>query len=249
MFCNFAAYKFTYIKVRKISEQSIHLKYSKIIIMSIIKNYQSAKGTCKVTFSYPLSEGVKTVQVLGDFNDWDSNKAPKMKKGKTDLSTTIELAAGKEYSFRYLLNGDNWANDNSADKYISSPFSGIENSVIVIDSVIKKATAAKTTAPKVAKVTAPKTAKTIAPKVAKEVKPATAKAATPKPAKVATPKVTKVAKPTETKEVATPKAVKAAAKPAIAKVAKVAAPKVAKVTAPKVAKATSAKTKKEEVKN
>ena len=87
--------------------------------MSIIKNYQSAKGTCKVTFSYPLSSDVKTVQVLGDFNNWDSSLAPKMRKGKSDLTTIVELAAGQEYAFGYLLDGTKWDNDSSADKYVA----------------------------------------------------------------------------------------------------------------------------------
>ena len=61
--------------------------------MGIIKNYQPSKGTCKVTFSFALNaaEGVKTIQVLGDFNNWDNKVAPKMKKGKEDFSTSIEL--------------------------------------------------------------------------------------------------------------------------------------------------------------
>ncbi|HLO52754.1 MAG TPA: isoamylase early set domain-containing protein [Saprospiraceae bacterium] len=189
--------------------------------MSIIKKYQPAKGTCKVTFSYPASKEVKKVQLLGDFNNWDSAKAPLLKGTKGELSTVVELAAGQTYEFRYLLDGNTWDNDNNADTYVSSPFGGIQNSVIVLDAVVGKAPkAVKAAAPKAAKAAAPKAAKTAAPKAAKTAAPKATKTAAPKAAKVAAPKAAKVA---------APKAAKAAAP----KAAKVAAPKVAKVVAPK----------------
>ena len=226
--------------------------------MSIIKVYQPSKGSCKVTFTYPVISGhsVKSVQVLGDFNNWDSKIAPKMKKGKDEFTTVIELNAGKSYEFRYLLDGIKWDNDFSADNYIASPYSGINNSVLVLESgkgskVKKEKTvapkAAKVAAPKAAKVAAPKAAKVAAPKEAKVAAPKEAKVAAPKAAKVAAPKAAKVAAPKEAK-VAAPKEAKVAA-PKAAKVAapkevKVAAPKVAKVAAPKAAKVAAPKTAK-----
>ena len=186
--------------------------------MSIIKVYQPSKGSCKVTFTYPVISGhsVKSVQVLGDFNNWDSKIAPKMKKGKDEFTTVIELNAGKSYEFRYLLDGIKWDNDFSADNYIASPYSGINNSVLVLESgkgsKVKKE---KTVAPKAAKVAAPKAAKVAAPKAVKVAAPKVAKVAAPKAAKVAAPKTAKVAAP---------------------KAAKVAAPKVAKVANVKVVK-------------
>ena len=158
--------------------------------MGIIKNYQPSKGTCKVTFSFALNaaEGVKTIQVLGDFNNWDNKVAPKMKKGKEDFSTSIELNAGQSYEFKYLLDGNRWENDFSADSYVTTPFSGISNSVLVLDAVSKKpaAKASKSAAPKTSKTVTPKAAKatavkTDAPKVAKTTAPKAPKA--PKAAK------------------------------------------------------------------
>ncbi len=198
--------------------------------MSIIKVYQPSKGSCKVTFTYPVISGhsVKSVQVLGDFNNWDSKIAPKMKKGKDEFTTVIELNAGKSYEFRYLLDGIKWDNDFSADNYIASPYSGINNSVLVLESgkgsKVKKE---KTVAPKVAKVAAPKAAKVAAPKAAKVAAPKEVKVAAPKVAKVAAPKAAKVAAP---------------------KTAKVAAPKAAKVAAPKVAKVANVKVVKDDLK-
>ena len=222
--------------------------------MSIIKVYQPSKGSCKVTFTYPVISGhsVKSVQVLGDFNNWDSKIAPKMKKGKDEFTTVIELNAGKSYEFRYLLDGIKWDNDFSADNYIASPYSGINNSVLVLESgkgsKVKKE---KTVAPKAAKVAAPKAAKVAAPKAAKVAAPKEAKVAAPKEAKVAAPKAAKVAAPKEVK-VAAPKVAKVAApkaaKVAAPKTAKVAAPKAAKVAAPKVAKVANVKVVKDDLK-
>lgn len=199
--------------------------------MSIIKNYQSAKGTCKVTFSYPLTEGIETVQVLGDFNDWDSNKAPKMKKSKAELSTIIELAVGRDYSFRYLLDGNKWDNDNSADRYMPSPFAGIENSVIVLDNVVTKVAVPK--APKTKE--AAKVIKAVSPKVTKPAtkaaKATTSITVTEKAEKAATSKVTKAAAPVKTVSKVAAKAI--TTKTVAEKVAKVVTPKVAK---PEVAK-------------
>ncbi len=219
--------------------------------MGIIKNYQPSKGTCKVTFSFALNaaEGVKTIQVLGDFNNWDNKVAPKMKKGKEDFSTSVELNAGQSYEFKYLLDGTRWENDFSADSYVTTPFSGVSNSVLVLDAVAKPAAAkaSKSVKPASAKVTKPaaakvetKTVKPAAAKPAKVAAPKAPKAVAPKAAKVAAPKATKVAAPKAAKVVA-PKAVKVVApKVAKATVTKTDAPKVAKTTAPKAPKAPKA---------
>jgi Glycogen recognition site of AMP-activated protein kinase len=195
--------------------------------MGIIKNYQPSKGTCKVTFSFGLNEaeGVKTIQVLGDFNNWDDKVAPKLKKGKEDFSTSVELNAGQSYEFKYLLDGSRWENDFSADGYVVTPFSGVSNSVLVLDAVAE---------PVVEKVA--KSDKTASPK---ETKPAAAKVET-KTAKPAPAKSAKVAAPTATK-LAAPKAEKVAA-PKATKVTTVKsdASKGTKTTAPKAPKAPKA---------
>jgi hypothetical protein len=45
----------------------------------------------------------------------------------------INLACGQEYHYRFLIDGKRWENDWEADKYLSSPVAGCENSVVVID--------------------------------------------------------------------------------------------------------------------
>jgi len=212
--------------------------------MSIIKNYQPTKGTCKVTFSFSqnAAEGVKTIQVLGDFNNWDVKMAPKMKKIKDEFTTSIELNTGKSYEFKYLLDGKRWENDFNADSYVVTPFAGISNSVLTLDSKTSTATSkvatSKADSPKVS---APKatTLKVDAPKVAK----ASAVKAATKTVKTVAPKTVKATAPKTDKAKSTtaPKNVKAAAPKATKKVApkvsKTAEPNAPKSSAPKVVKA------------
>jgi hypothetical protein len=56
-----------------------------------------------------------------------------MKKLKTVVFTvTLDLAKGREYQFRYLLDKKNWENDAYAGKYVPTPFGDSENSVVVV---------------------------------------------------------------------------------------------------------------------
>jgi 1,4-alpha-glucan branching enzyme len=104
--------------------------------MSLIKKYPKSGKTCKVTFTVPadLVQGAKEVRVLGDFNGWDTGAAVnKMKKGDDgSFSKEIALEQGKEYQFRYLFDGSRWENDAEADKYVRSPTSTEDNSVVVV---------------------------------------------------------------------------------------------------------------------
>ena len=99
--------------------------------MALKKSFSKDKKTCNVTFtvSQEAAHGAETITVAGDFNSWSSTDNP-LKKGNGSFSTKITLEAGKEYQFRYLLDGKHWENDWSADRYIPAPFSHTDNSVV-----------------------------------------------------------------------------------------------------------------------
>lgn len=102
--------------------------------MALYKAYTKTTKKCKVTFELPAeaTAGVKKVALVGDFNGWDES-ATMMKKNKDGLfSASLSLDVGKEYQFRYLFDGVRWENDWSADKYVPTSFSGIENSVVIV---------------------------------------------------------------------------------------------------------------------
>ena len=97
----------------------------------ISKKFLKSKPVCKATFSLPAEAvaAAKKVELVGDFNNWDAEAGISMKKQKDVFKTTLDLETGKEYEFRYLLDGEVWENDWAADKYVATPF-GVENSVV-----------------------------------------------------------------------------------------------------------------------
>lgn len=97
------------------------------------KKATAAKSTTKVTLSLPKEAVItaKTVVAVGDFNNWDTEGGITLKKQKDgSFGTTIELEGGKEYQYRFLLNGEEWVNAWDAPKYVATPF-GVDNSVVV----------------------------------------------------------------------------------------------------------------------
>jgi Carbohydrate-binding module 48 (Isoamylase N-terminal domain). len=102
--------------------------------MALYKAYPKKGKTCKVTFELPVEAtmGVKTVSVVGDFNNWDK-KAHALSKNKDGLySITVTLEQGHEYQFRYLMDETHWENDWAADKYLPSSYGNADNSVVIV---------------------------------------------------------------------------------------------------------------------
>ncbi len=85
-----------------------------------------------VTFELPDTIWAESVELMGDFNDWGRKPLP-MQRGRSDEQwrITINLRRGKEYQFRYLVNGSEWYNDWDADRYVPNPYGG-DNSVLVL---------------------------------------------------------------------------------------------------------------------
>ena len=99
--------------------------------MSLKKQFLKSKPVCKVSFRLDAADapGAKTVQLLGDFNNWDKSVEPMTALKSNDFTATLELEAGKAYQFRYLINGSVWKNDPKADYFAANSF-GEENGVI-----------------------------------------------------------------------------------------------------------------------
>lgn len=95
------------------------------------KTYLKGNKTCRVTFELNANGDIDTVALLGEFNDWDPKKNVMKRRKDGSYSTTVSLKSGREYRYRYLLNGENWVNDSQADKYLSNTF-GTEDSIVII---------------------------------------------------------------------------------------------------------------------
>lgn len=102
--------------------------------MSLRKQYLKSKPICKVTFnlSKEASGAAETANLVGDFNNWDTAATPMNKFKNGNFTVMLELQPGKEYQFRYFLNGERWANDPKADKYIPVLEVNAENGVVVL---------------------------------------------------------------------------------------------------------------------
>lgn len=120
----------------------------------IKKTYTKSKGTYKVGFELDAERvGTKRdVRVLGNFNDWSWDNGVVLKATKGTYKGNTDLPAG-HYQFRYLVDGHEWINDDSADAYTDSGH-GTTNCCFALESVA--APAKKTTAKKPAKKAAAK---------------------------------------------------------------------------------------------
>ncbi|MBA4410354.1 MAG: isoamylase early set domain-containing protein [Bacteroidota bacterium] len=99
--------------------------------MSLKKQFLKSKPVCKVSFRLDAVDApeAKTVQLLGDFNNWDKSSEPMTALKTKDFTATLELETGKDYQFRYLINGSVWKNEPQADYFVTNSF-GEENSVV-----------------------------------------------------------------------------------------------------------------------
>lgn len=92
---------------------------------------QNGRGkSVKVTFSLPTEIQGENAYLVGDFNNWDEQATPMKHDGAKGFSATVMLEKGREYQFRYLIDGREWHNDWQADTYVPNPFSG-DNSVVI----------------------------------------------------------------------------------------------------------------------
>ena len=101
---------------------------------SIKKDYLKSRNICKVTFRLPriAAPDAKTVCIVGEFNNWSIYANPMNKLKNGDFKLTLELEPGREYQFRYLVDGTTWENDWNADKYVKNPFGDSDNSVVIL---------------------------------------------------------------------------------------------------------------------
>lgn len=94
------------------------------------KQFAKNNVECKVTFqiSAEILAGSKQASVAGDFNDWNADANPvKITKGVG--SVAISLPVGKEFQYKFVIDGTRWENDPEADRYASNEF-GEANSIV-----------------------------------------------------------------------------------------------------------------------
>jgi 1,4-alpha-glucan branching enzyme len=102
--------------------------------MSVKKRFLKSKPMCKVTFKLSKAQttGAEKAALVGDFNGWDTGATPMNALKSGGFSVTVDLETGKEYQFRYLLDGERWENDSAADRYVPTEYPGIENGIVAV---------------------------------------------------------------------------------------------------------------------
>ena len=103
--------------------------------MAINKEYSEDRKICKVTFTLPdyFEESFEQASVVGEFNNWNAEANVLEKNKKTGLhSAEIELESGKEYRFRYVVDGKTWLNDPDADRFEPTLFGNSENCILIL---------------------------------------------------------------------------------------------------------------------
>jgi 1,4-alpha-glucan branching enzyme len=88
------------------------------------------KGFVRVTFELPSNMWAERVNVVGDFNDWDTTATP-MSRSRADANwkVSVDLEVGERYPFRYLVDGKEWLNDWHADDHIENPYGSYDSVV------------------------------------------------------------------------------------------------------------------------
>ncbi|VAW31235.1 hypothetical protein MNBD_CHLOROFLEXI01-5371 [hydrothermal vent metagenome] len=90
------------------------------------KKFFKTKDECEVTFEVNV-EDAKNVALVCEHNGWEPIQMKQSKKGP--FRTKIRLPKEGQFQFRYLVDGQTWHNDKTADTYLPNEHGG-ENSVI-----------------------------------------------------------------------------------------------------------------------
>jgi 1,4-alpha-glucan branching enzyme len=85
-----------------------------------------------VTFEIPGSVWAEQVHLVGDFNEWDPHSLPFRHTREGKWQVAVELDRGREYRFRYLMDGQSWRNDWHADRYATGD-DGASDSIVVAE--------------------------------------------------------------------------------------------------------------------
>lgn len=93
------------------------------------KKYLKTKPICKVTFTFPASLEAESVNLVGDFNQWNEQATSLKRLKNGHYKVVLDLEKDRKYQYRYLVDNQEWHNDSEADEYISNPY-GAENSVV-----------------------------------------------------------------------------------------------------------------------
>ncbi|HYH47758.1 MAG TPA: hypothetical protein VEG34_18900 [Thermoanaerobaculia bacterium] len=104
----------------------------------ITKSYAKNGQSCRVTFQLNPESEARSAAVLGDFNDWRPEAHPMERAKDGSFRLTVSLPAGRSYRFRYLFDGESWANDETADSFVLNQF-GSQDAILDLSAADRPA--------------------------------------------------------------------------------------------------------------
>ena len=96
--------------------------------MAVFRGFLKSLGFTLPKEAAPEAE---RVCVMGEFNSWSPDATPMKRRTNGDFFASLDLAKGRSYRFRYLIDGWKFENDWGADRYESNPYGG-EDSVVEV---------------------------------------------------------------------------------------------------------------------
>lgn len=95
----------------------------------MIRKIPSPKANCvRVLFELPACVWADRIFLVGDFNEWSTSITPFTQGRDGVWRAGADLPAGREYQFRYLVDG-RWQTDFHADGWVDNEF-GSQNSIV-----------------------------------------------------------------------------------------------------------------------
>lgn len=97
----------------------------------INKSYYNNGRTCRVTFRVCPDEQAESVNLVSSHDYWDTAARPMARRKDGCYSTSLVLPQGSRVQFRYLIDGNQWINDDQADEHVPNEH-GESDSVIQV---------------------------------------------------------------------------------------------------------------------
>jgi len=95
----------------------------------MIRKVPSPKSDCvRIIFELPACIWADRIFLVGEFNDWDATVTPFTQSRDGIWQAIADLAAGRDYQFRYLVDGA-WQTDFHADGWAINEY-GSQNSIV-----------------------------------------------------------------------------------------------------------------------
>jgi 1,4-alpha-glucan branching enzyme len=87
-------------------------------------------GYVRITFRVSHYIWADSIALVGEFNDWDPHSDPlRRTRDDGEWHISLVLEANRSYRFRYLVDGEEWMDDDHPDACVPNPFGGFDSVV------------------------------------------------------------------------------------------------------------------------